>query len=214
MSMGNSPWALMRSMSHGDEAKAEPLPPGTARRVLGYAKPFTRTIIGFLVLTALGSATVVASPLLLQRLIDDGVTPGDRGVVVVLALLVALVAVVEAASTLTQRWLSAKIGEGLIRDMRVEVFAHVLDQPIAFFTRAQTGALVTRLNSDVIGAQQAFTTVLSSVVSNGISLVLIIACRKYVPSATSISRVSPALSKVSTSNRDCSPSTEDRYRLI
>src|SRR5699024_7317086 len=83
-----------------------------------------------------------------------------------------LVAVVEAASTLTQRWLSAKIGEGLIRDMRVEVFEHVLDQPIAFFTRAQTGALVTRLNSDGIGAQQAFTTVLSAAVSAGTSLVL------------------------------------------
>src|SRR5699024_6809290 len=141
----------------------------------GHARPYSRIIIGFLVLTALGSATVVASPLLLQRLIDDGVIPEDRSVVIVLALLVALVAVVEAASTLTQRWLSAKIGEGLIRDMRVEVFEHVLDQPIAFFTRAQTGALVTRLNSDVIGAQQAFTTVLSSVVSNVISLVLILA---------------------------------------
>ena len=174
MSMGGSPWALMRSMSQREAADRDPLPKGTARRVLGHARPYSRIIIGFLVLTALGSATVVASPLLLQRLIDDGVIPEDRSVVIVLALLVALVAVVEAASTLTQRWLSAKIGEGLIRDMRVEVFEHVLDQPIAFFTRAQTGALVTRLNSDVIGAQQAFTTVLSSVVSNVISLVLII----------------------------------------
>ncbi len=175
MSMGSSPWMLMRSMSTSDEETAHPLPKGTARRVLGYARPFTRIIVGFLLLTALGSATVVATPLLLKRLIDDGVIPGDRRIVVGLALLVALVAVVEAATSLLQRWLSARIGEGLIHRMRVEVFEHVLDQPIAFFTRAQTGALVTRLNSDVIGAQQAFTTVLSSVVSNVISLVLIIA---------------------------------------
>lgn len=173
MSMNNV-WGLMMSMSRGDEAKGTSLPPGTARRVLGYARPFTRTILGFLLLVGLGSLTVVAVPLLLQRLIDDGVTPQDRSVVIVLALLVAGIALVEAAVTLVQRWLSARIGEGLIHHLRTEVFAHVLRQPIAFFTRAQTGALVSRLNNDVIGAQQAFTTVLSSVVSNVISLVLII----------------------------------------
>ena len=172
MSMNNV-WGLMMRMSRGDEAKGTSLPPGTARRVLGYARPFTRTILGFLLLVGLGSLTVVAVPLLLQRLIDDGVTPQDRSVVIVLALLVAGIALVEAAVTLVQRWLSARIGEGLIHHLRTEVFAHVLRQPIAF-TRAQTGALVSRLNNDVIGAQQAFTTVLSSVVSNVISLVLII----------------------------------------
>lgn len=173
MSM-NSAWGLMQSMSRGEEASSAHLPSGTARRVLGYAKPFTRTIVAFLVLVGLGSLTVVAVPLLLQRLIDDGVTPQDRGVVITLSLLVAAIAVVEAATTLLQRWMSARIGEGLIHHLRTEVFAHVLRQPIAFFTRAQTGALVSRLNNDVIGAQQAFTTVLSSVVSNVISLVLII----------------------------------------
>lgn len=173
MSM-NSAWGLMQSMSHGDKAKSTPLPPGTARRVLGYARPFRRLIAGFLVLVALGSLTVVAVPLLLQRLIDDGVTPQDRRVVITLALLVAAIAIVEAVTTLAQRWFSARIGEGLIHHLRTEVFAHVLRQPIAFFTRAQTGALVSRLNNDVIGAQQAFTTVLSSVVSNVISLVLIL----------------------------------------
>lgn len=172
--MMNSAWGLMQSMSHGESAKGTPLPPGTARRVLGYATPFKRTIAAFLALVAVGSLTVVAVPLLLQRLIDDGVTPQDRRVVVTLALLVALIAVVEAVTTLAQRWFSARIGEGLIHLLRTEVFSHVLRQPIAFFTRAQTGALVSRLNSDVIGAQQAFTTVLSSVVSNVISLVLII----------------------------------------
>lgn len=172
MTMNNA-WGLMRSMS-SDETTRAPLPPGTARRVLGYARPFSRVIAGFLVLVAVGSLTVVAVPLLLQRLIDDGVIPQDRRVVVTIALLVALIALVEAVTTLVQRWLSARIGEGLIHHLRTEVFAHVLRQPIAFFTRAHTGALVSRLNNDVIGAQQAFTTVLSSVVSNVISLVLIL----------------------------------------
>ncbi|WP_435198606.1 ABC transporter ATP-binding protein [Janibacter sp. GS2] len=162
-------------MSRDDAATSKPLPPGTARRVLGYAAPFKRTIVAFLVLVSIGSMTVVAVPLLLQRLIDDGVTPQDRGVVITLSLLVAAIAIIEGVTTLVQRWLSAQIGEGLIHHLRTEVFAHVLQQPIAFFTRAQTGALVSRLNNDVIGAQQAFTTVLSSVVSNVISLVLILA---------------------------------------
>ncbi|KRE37107.1 ABC transporter [Janibacter sp. Soil728] len=172
MTMNNA-WGLMRSMSSNETTRA-PLPPGTARRVLGYARPFSRVIAGFLVLVAVGSVTVVAVPLLLQRLIDDGVIPQERGVVVTISLLVALIALVEGVTTLVQRWLSARIGEGLIHHLRTEVFAHVLRQPIAFFTRAQTGALVSRLNNDVIGAQQAFTTVLSSVVSNVISLVLIL----------------------------------------
>ena len=172
--MTNSTWGLMRSMSHGDQAKRAALPPGTARRVLGYAAPFKRLIAGFLALVSLGSLTVVAVPLLLQRLIDDGVIPQDRQVVITLALLVAGIAIVEAVTALVQRWFSARIGEGLIHHLRTEVFGHVLRQPIAFFTRAQTGALVSRLNNDVIGAQQAFTTVLSSVVSNVISLVLIL----------------------------------------
>lgn len=175
MTMMGGHWAAMRSYAKGDEVKSAKLPKGTARRVMAYAAPFKGTIAAFLGIVALSSATVVATPLLLQRLIDDGVTPGRRDVVVTLALLVAAIALVEAVTTLAQRWLSAKVGEGLILLLRREVFDHVLRQPIAFFTRAQTGALVTRLNSDVIGAQQAFTTVLSSVVSNGIALVLIIA---------------------------------------
>ena len=167
-------WALMRSMTKGEGIKDVTLPQGTGRRVLGYARGMRGLITGFLVLVAISSMTVVAPPLLLQRLVDDGVTPGDRQVVTTLALLVAAVAVVEAVTTLMQRWLSSRIGEGLIYRLRRQVFAHVLGQPIAFFSRAQTGALVSRLNNDVIGAQQAFTTVLSSVVSNAISLVLIV----------------------------------------
>jgi ATP-binding cassette, subfamily B, bacterial len=169
-----SGWMAMRSLTRDDSVKDRRLAPGTARRVLGYARPFRAQIAFFLVLVVVDAALVVATPLLLKELIDQGITPGDRGVVVRLSLIVAGLAVADAALTLVQRWYSARIGEGLIYDLRTEVFSHVLRQPIAFFTRAQTGALVSRLNSDVLGAQQAFTSVLSSVVSNVVSLALII----------------------------------------
>src|SRR5690606_31143572 len=109
-----------------------------------------------------------------QRIIDDGVAAGDRGLVIGLAGLVAAVAIAEAGLTLLERWFSARIGEGLIYDLRTDVFAHVQRQSIAFFTRSQTGSLVTRLNSDVIGAQRAFTSTLSGVVSNLISVVVVV----------------------------------------
>ncbi len=173
--MSHSGWMAMRSLTRDDSVKDRKLAPGTARRVGSYARPFRREIGVFLVLVIIDSALVVATPLLLKELIDKGITPRDRGVVIDLALVVAALAVVSGGLSLVERWYSARIGEGLIYALRVEVFSHVLRQPIAFFTRAQTGALVSRLNSDVIGAQQAFTSVLSSVVSNVVSLVLIIA---------------------------------------
>lgn len=172
--MSMSSWQLMSSMARNAEVQDTRLSSGTIRRVLAYARPQHRLITVFMVLVIIGAVLVVASPLLLQRLIDDGVIPGNREVVVRIALIVAGLAVLEGVLTMLQRWYSSRIGEGLIYALRTDVFEHVLQQPIAFFTRAQTGALVSRLNSDVIGAQQAFTSVLSSVVSNAISLVLII----------------------------------------
>ena len=173
MSMGAG-WQMMRSMSRDSSVKDQRLAPGTVRRVAGYARGYRRTIAAFLVLIVLDAVMVVASPLLLKHIIDDGVVPRHRDVVVWLSLAVALVAVLSAGVTITQRWLSARLGEGLIFDLRADVFRHVLAQPIAFFTRAQTGALVTRINSDVVGAQQAFTTTLSTVVSNAVSLVVLL----------------------------------------
>ena len=170
-----SGWAAMRSLARDDSVKDRKLAPGTARRVLGYAAPFRRQIVVFLVLVVVSAALVVATPLLLRDLIDNGVTARNRSVVVELSLVVAALALADGALTLVQRWYSSRIGEGLIYALRTEVFNHVLRQPIAFFTRAQTGALVSRLNSDVIGAQQAFTSVLSSVVSNLVSVTLIVA---------------------------------------
>ncbi|MEO8328857.1 MAG: ABC transporter ATP-binding protein, partial [Candidatus Nanopelagicales bacterium] len=136
-------------------------------------RPYRWQILLFLFITIIDALLVVATPLLLQRLIDDGVTPGNRKVVIVLASIVAAIAIFDALLSLVLRWYSSRIGEGLIFDMRSQVFDHVQRMPLAFFIRTQTGALISRLNSDVIGAQQAFTTTLSSVVSNVISLLVV-----------------------------------------
>jgi ATP-binding cassette, subfamily B, bacterial len=181
MSMGGmhggmgGPGGFGRTLRQDSSVKDHHLTPGTTRRVLGYAQPYRFQIFWFLLLVVAGALLVVATPLLLQRIIDDGVSAGDRRLVVVLASLVAVVAVGEAVLTLLQRWFSTRIGEGLIYDLRTDVFAHVQRQSIAFFTRSQTGSLVTRLNSDVIGAQRAFTSTLSGVVSNVISVVVVLA---------------------------------------
>ncbi|MFC3808173.1 ABC transporter ATP-binding protein [Terrabacter sp. MAHUQ-38] len=164
----------MRSMSRDSSVAEQSLRPGTRRRVLAYAAPYKKAIIVFLAVVVLDSVLVVTVPLLLKSLVDDGVIPKDSSVVVRLALLVAGIALLDALLTVVSRWYSSRIGEGLINDLRTQVFAHVLRQPIAFFTRAQTGSLVSRLNSDVVGAQQAFTSVLSNVVSNIVSVVLVV----------------------------------------
>jgi len=172
MSMHSS-WMMLRSYARDDEVGKQKLAPGTVKRITEYARPYRVSIIFFLIVTVVDSLLVVAAPLLLQRLIDDGVTPGDKTVVITLSLIVAGIAIFDAGLSLLLRWYSARIGEGLIYDMRSQVFDHVQRMPLAFFIRTQTGALISRLNSDVIGAQQAFTTTLSSVVSNVISLVVV-----------------------------------------
>ncbi|WP_431472944.1 ABC transporter ATP-binding protein [Ornithinimicrobium sp. W1665] len=164
-----------RSFTKDPSVRDHRLEAGTARRVLGYGRPFLREIVVYLALTILAGVLVTAVPLLLRQIIDNGVEVGDRDVVVRLGLVVAGIAFLETLVTVVSRWLGSRIGEGLILDLRAEVFSHVLRQPIAFFTRAQTGALVSRLNSDVIGAQTAFTSILSGLVSNVVQLVLILA---------------------------------------
>jgi ATP-binding cassette subfamily B protein len=170
----------MRSYSRDRSVTRQTLAPGTWRRILRYARPYRWSISAFLTLVVIDAALVILVPLLLQRLVDDGVVPKDRGFVVLLASMVALIAVVEALAGLAQRYFSSRVGEGLIFDLRREVFGHVLRQPVAFFTRAQTGALVSRLNSDVVGAQQAFTSTLSGVVSNAVSLVLVVGAMAFL----------------------------------
>ncbi|MFK4085613.1 ABC transporter ATP-binding protein [Kribbella sp. NPDC020789] len=154
--------------------KDQKLAKGTLRRIAAFAKPYKWQITVFLLLVIVSAVLVIASPLLFKKIVDDGIIKGNAGLVTALALVVALLALVEAALGLMQRWFSARIGEGLIFDLRTRVFGHVQRMPVAFFTRTQTGALVSRLNNDVIGAQQAFTSTLSGVVSNIISLILVV----------------------------------------
>jgi ATP-binding cassette, subfamily B, bacterial len=172
MSMSN--WGLMRRMSQDPDIAKHQLSSGVVWRVLRFAKPYRLLITIFVVTVVLMSALNVTPPLLFKEIIDKGILQGDRHVVIVLSLTVAGLAVLSAVLSLVQRWFSARIGEGLIFDMRTQVFDHVIQMPIAFFTRTQTGKLVSRLNSDVIGAQQAFTSTLSTVLSNLISLVLVL----------------------------------------
>jgi ATP-binding cassette subfamily B protein len=167
---GGPPWRHLRSDRSVVESKIERR---TLRRVLGFARPHRRLIAAFLAVTIVDAALVVGPPLLLKAIIDDGVRTGDTSLVVLLAALVAVVAVVDAGFGLVTGWLSSRIGEGLIYDLRTRVFAHVQRQSLAFFTRTQTGALVSRLNNDVIGAQRAFTSTLQGTVSNIIAAVVV-----------------------------------------
>jgi ATP-binding cassette subfamily B protein len=165
--------AAMRSFRRDPSVTARQLPKGTVRRILGVARPYRRELICFLLLVIASSVIGVITPLLAGDIVNRiaGLS-GTAGDVVRIALIIAGLAVVDAGISLTTRWFSARIGEGVIYDLRGRVFEHVQRMPVAFFTRTQTGALVSRLNNDVIGAQQAFTSTLSGVVSNVIGLVL------------------------------------------
>jgi len=147
----------------------------TLRRILGFARPHRRDLIVFLVLSVLSAVLIVATPVLAGRVVDTIVRDGEVSTVVTLSVIIAVIAVLEAAVGLLSRWLSSRIGEGLILDLRREVFTHVQRMPVAFFTRTRTGALVSRLNNDVIGAQRAFSDTLSGVVTNIVALLLTLA---------------------------------------
>ena len=166
-------WMSHRSMTADQSVKEVKLKPGTVKRILDFAKPYRKGIFIFLSTVVVDAALIVTTPLLLLRLIDDGVIPKNGDLITKLALLVGLLAIADAGVSLLGRYFSSRIGEGLIYDLRSLVFAHVQRQSIAFFTRTQTGALISRINSDVMGAQQAFTATLSGVVSNVVSLVLV-----------------------------------------
>jgi ATP-binding cassette, subfamily B, bacterial len=156
------------------------LKPGTIRRIAGYARPYRVQLTIFLIATALDACITVVNPLLLRELIDGGIVTKDEGVVVVVGVTVAAVAVFDAFLGVVNRWYSSRIGEGLIYDLRTQVFDHVQRQPLAFFTRAQTGSLVSRLDGDVVGAQQAIVGTLSSVLSNVLSVIVILITLFYL----------------------------------
>ena len=169
--MGMGP--AFRSLRADRSATQQRLARGTVRRVLGYALPHRSLIVLFLVFTVVDAGLVVVSPLLVQRIVDDGILAGNGELVTWLAVTMAAVALLDGALTVVTGYLSSRIGEGLIYDLRTEVFGHVQRQSLAFFTRTQTGALVSRLNNDVIGAQRAFTSTLSGTVSNAISVAVV-----------------------------------------
>ena len=169
---GHSAWQTVRSFRSDRSVVQAKLPPGTWRRVAGFAGPYRPELGVFLTLVVFDAIIGVATPILAGRIINTITTHGAPAEVVRLALVIAALAVLDAALSFAQRWYSARIGEGLIFDMRTAVFDHVQRMPLAFFTRTQTGALVSRLNNDVLGAQQAFTSTLSGVVSNSVSLVV------------------------------------------
>jgi len=176
MSMGGGfhgpAWGLMRSMRRDETIMNQRLPSGILRRIVNFARPYRALLGVFLVLIIIDAVIGAANPLVYRSIIDNGIAKHHTSLIVWLAGLVGGLAVVDAFLSLWQRWVSARIGEGLIFDMRTRVFDHVQKMPIAFFTRTQTGALVSRLNNDVLGAQQAFTDTLSSVVSNVIGVTI------------------------------------------
>jgi ATP-binding cassette subfamily B protein len=164
----------LRTLQSDQSVKNAKLKPGTIRRIFSYSSNYRIDLLFFVVTVIIDAVLVISTPLLLKELIDRGVIPKDSSVVVRLSLLVGVIAVANAAINMWNRWYSAKIGEGLIYDLRSQVFNHVQKQSIAFFTRTQTGALITRINSDVIGAQRAFTSTLSGLVSNILTLILVV----------------------------------------
>jgi ATP-binding cassette subfamily B protein len=166
-------WQAMHGFSRDRSVTQQRIKPGTVRRIARYARPYRARLTVYLVLAALAAVATVAVPLLLRSIVN-GILAHNTGLVVDVAGLTAAIAFLSAVLAFGQRWFSARVGEGLIYDLRTEVFGHVQQQPIAFFTRAQTGSLVSRLNSDVIGAQSAITSTLSSIVSNALTLILVL----------------------------------------
>ena len=174
MQMDFSHWMALESAMQGDQPRRA-FDRATLRRIVDFARPHRRALAVFLALSVLAALLTVATPVLAGQVVDEIVGGRDQGRVLRLAAVIALIAVLDAVVGVAARWQSAKIGEGLILDLRRAVFGHVQRMPVAFFTRTRTGALVSRLDNDVIGAQRAFTWTLSGVVSNAIALALALA---------------------------------------
>src|SRR5229473_2206755 len=176
---GPGPLHMMRGFATDSSVTKQQLKRGTVRRIAGYARPYRWDLAIFLLAAALDAVITVTIPVLLGLVIDRGVLPKRVDVVLAVATAIAGLAIFDAFLNLVQRWYTARVGQGLIYDLRTEVFDHVQRQPVAFFTRAQTGSLVSRLNSDVIGAQQALTSTLVSTVSSTLQLILVLVTMLY-----------------------------------
>jgi ATP-binding cassette subfamily B protein len=162
----------MRSFRRDDSIRSYKLSPGIFRRIVAFARPYRAKLAVFLILIIIDALLGAANPLLYRAIIDDGILPRNSGFIIQVGVVLVILAIADAGLSLWQRWISARIGEGLIFEMRTQVFAHFQEMPISFFTRTQTGALVSRLNSDVTDAQQAFTDTFSSVIGNAIGVVI------------------------------------------
>src|SRR4051794_28640595 len=176
---GPAGWQIMHSFRRDSSVTEKQLPPGTVKRIARFAAPYKRQLVWFLALVVVDAVVGAAGPwiygLIIKKVLDH-----EQTVVVGLALLIVGLALISAVVNLAMRWFSARIGEGLIYDMRSAVFRHIQRMPIAFFTRTQTGALISRINNDVLGAQQAFTGTLSNVVSNVISVTLVLIAMMFL----------------------------------
>jgi ATP-binding cassette subfamily B protein len=177
---GGAGFGLMRSFRRDQSVVHQQLPPGIVKRIARFAAPYRRMLVVFLVLIVVDAVIGAANPLIYRAIIDVGIAHHRTRLIVDLAVVVGLLALADAALTLGQRWVSARIGEGLIFDMRAKVFTHIQKMPLAFFTRTQTGSLVSRLNNDVLGAQQAFTDTFNSVVSNIIGVAITLGAMFYL----------------------------------
>ena len=167
-------WGGMRSLRQDRAVLQHRVTKGTARRMLTFAVPYRTILAVFMPVVILDAAIGAVNPLILRALIDNGIAKKDTQLVVELAVLVAVLALGDAGLALTERRISAYIGESLIYDMRSKIFRHIQRMPLAFFTRTQTGALISRLNNDVLGAQQAFTDLLSNVVGNFVTVIIVL----------------------------------------
>ena len=164
----SAPMGMLHAMSHHG-GRVPPVSAETRRRVWAFAHPYRSMVAGFVATVVLSSVLGVVPPLLFREIIDGAIADGDRSRITVLGGLVVVAALAHALLSFLERWWSAIIGEGVIFDLRVALFDHVQRLPLSFFTRTQTGALVSRLNNDVIGAQRALTGTLGTVVANTIT---------------------------------------------
>jgi ATP-binding cassette subfamily B protein len=171
---GGGGWGGLRSFRQDRTVLQHRVKKGTTRRMLTFAVPYRKVLVVFMAAVIGGAILASINPLILRAIIDNGIKNKDTKMVVLLALLAAVIAIVDAGLSLAERWISAVIGEGLIYDMRAKVFRHIQRMPLAFFTRTQTGALVSRLNNDIIGAQQAFTDLLSNAVGNLVTVIIVL----------------------------------------
>jgi len=173
-------WAGMRSLRQDRSILQHRVKKGTARRMMTFAVPYKKILSVFLPVVVLDAVVSAINPLILRALIDNGIDRHDADLVIRLAILAGGLAIFDAVLSLTERRISAFIGEGLIFDMRSKVFRHIQRMPLAFFTRTQTGALISRLNNDVLGAQQAFTDLLSNVVGNLVTVLIVLGTMFYL----------------------------------